>query len=694
MRRDIKRRIRRYAIATVIAAAPAAVLCAYVTNLLVPTEPVPRQVSYEYIPTAVINESNETIGIADSDIYGLSLPNGQMDTAMIDKHLTEMQKLGVNTVRVLIPWADIQPVPPGQFPTPEWEESMWTRSQYIIDKASSLGMGVLGVLNTTPAWGDDPDEPGYGIYTPPDPDLYAAWAATVAERFQGKVSAYEIWNEPNYAAYWTAGPDPAHYTEILKAAYAAIKGVDDEALVVAGVLGTVQNSGVTMNPVSFIEQMYANDAKGFFDALSIHPYNYQVKFSQGLDPTNQWQTPLEQLIAIRQLMLANGDEELKIWATEYGLSTTITDEATQAAWVKDFLDTWKDLDYTGPAFLYTLRDRLNTTTEEGSMGIFRYDWGRKLVADVICQATGACEDPGEEPGENPPNPGEALAQAIQAIVQQLYTVVAQAFTQLANQIVSAITEALSNLFSAVNPAPAIADVPTEARLAIASAVTTATAEVTGEETPVDALNTAPAGEPAPDAGEAEVPQPEVTEPEVTEPVLTEPEVTEPEVTEPEVTQPEVTEPEVTEPEVTEPEVTEEPEATETEDPVVDEADEPLTSDEPETSDEPKDESDSRDDNESPSGGDAKADDDASESDGPGNADANGSTGNNGGAGANGSGGGAGSGSGAGSAGGAGSGGIGGSDGGGGSGGSDGGGSGGSDNVGYLEPGHGYVISAA
>jgi polysaccharide biosynthesis protein PslG len=37
-------------------------------------------------------------------------------------------------------------------------------------------------------------------------------------------------------------------------------------------------------------------------------------------------------------MLNNGDEALKIWATEYGLSTTIKDEATQAEWVREFLD--------------------------------------------------------------------------------------------------------------------------------------------------------------------------------------------------------------------------------------------------------------------------------------------------------------------------------------------------------------------
>ncbi|ODQ92016.1 hypothetical protein BHQ18_04010 [Mycolicibacterium flavescens] len=472
-------------------------LCAYVTNLLVPTEPLPRPVSYSYVPAAVIENSNDTIGIADSDIYGLTTPDGGIDYDAIDRHLEEMQKLGVNTVRVLIPWADIQPVPPGTLP-PDWEESLWNRSDYIINAAHERGMAVLGVLNTTPNWGDDPNEPGFGIYTPPDPELYAAWAATVAEEYKGMVSAYEIWNEPNYVAYWTAGPDPEHYTEILKAAYEAIKDVDAEALVVAGVLGTVQDSSLTMNPVTFVERMYAAGAKGFFDALSIHPYNNEIKFSDGLDPDNLWQTPVEQLIAIRQQMIDNGDDALKIWATEYGLSTYIKDQETQAAWVKDFLDYWGAQDYTGPAFLFTLRDRLNDISEEGTMGIFTYEWGRKLVADVIeCATTGRkCA---VEPDPDPVDPITGLVQAIAAVLQQVYNVVAQTVTQLANAVVNLVADALRNLFGGLtNPATATLDVPAETRIALADAVTVAAEDVTGEPlSSVEALDN-PVAEEAPE----------------------------------------------------------------------------------------------------------------------------------------------------------------------------------------------------
>ena len=43
-------------------------------------------------------------------------------------------------------------------------------------------------------------------------------------------------------------------------------------------LGAVTSwMGVTMDARTFVETMYANDAQGFFDALSIHPYQYTTQ---------------------------------------------------------------------------------------------------------------------------------------------------------------------------------------------------------------------------------------------------------------------------------------------------------------------------------------------------------------------------------------------------------------------------------
>jgi polysaccharide biosynthesis protein PslG len=87
-------------------------------------------------------------------------------------------------------------------------------------------------------------------------------AGLAAQRYAGKVGAYEIWNEPNAAPYYGPQPDPAGYTELLKAAYPAIKAADPDATVIGGVVGsTVTYENYTLNPVTFVDEMYQNGAQ-------------------------------------------------------------------------------------------------------------------------------------------------------------------------------------------------------------------------------------------------------------------------------------------------------------------------------------------------------------------------------------------------------------------------------------------------
>ena len=80
-----------------------------------------------------------------------------------------------------------------------------------------------------------------------------------------------------------------------------------------------------MNAPTFVQRMYAAGAHGYFDALSYHPTVplHTTPFSQ-----EQTLIHLEQVAAIRSLMVANGDGARQVWATEYGLPTSSVSEAT------------------------------------------------------------------------------------------------------------------------------------------------------------------------------------------------------------------------------------------------------------------------------------------------------------------------------------------------------------------------------
>jgi polysaccharide biosynthesis protein PslG len=328
----------------------------------------PRPVPY--LLSAAITDSNTTVGFADSDIIGMS-------TADINKTLDEMQSLGVQNVRILIPWNNIEPV------QGYWN---WSTIDTLVNAAASRNMGILGVLNSTPAWAVPAGSPA--IATPPASDAqYAQFASAVAQRYAGKVSAYEVWNEPNSALFWNPSPDPAAYTKLLQAAYPAIKAADPNATVVGGVVTWVTDTpGLAINAATYVQDMYNDGAKGYFDALSFHPYQYQVPFGNGTPYGPS--APINQLAAIHQEMVAAGDGSKQIWATEYGEPTSVVDNNTQASFISNFMNSWSSFSYTGPMFIYTTRDRnTGSTSDQDTLGVFQTDWTPKPAANVIAQWT-------------------------------------------------------------------------------------------------------------------------------------------------------------------------------------------------------------------------------------------------------------------------------------------------------------------
>ncbi|MEZ0052775.1 hypothetical protein ABIA30_003797 [Mycobacterium sp. MAA66] len=359
MRRYVRRLVLQRMVVVVIGAMALAVMCASTDPRL-----LAGAHDFKVLPTASIVDSPDTVGLADSNLLRLQTH------ADIDKELDMMQSIGIQDIRVGLYWAEIEPAQ-GVY--------NWSNADYIIDQANKRGMGVLATLNETPAWAGP-----VGSGTPSTTD-YAAYAQTVAERYKGKISAMEVWNEPN-ANFFLNPVSPSNYTALLKAAYAAIKSVDSSITVIGGVLGSGRTLGnATMNPVTFLQGMYEAGAQGYFDALSFHPYDYTLMFSQQQD---QVASPLRQLENMRLLMEAYGDGAKKIWASEYGLPTATSSDGVsqqqQADYLKDFLNSWGQQAGTGPIFVYSTRD-LNTGDgqDADNFGIWQTDWTAKPAVQVI-----------------------------------------------------------------------------------------------------------------------------------------------------------------------------------------------------------------------------------------------------------------------------------------------------------------------
>ena len=174
----------------------------------------------------------------------------------------------------------------------------------------------------------------------------------------------------------------------------------------------VDFGNVTINPVRFLDEMYDAGAKDFFDALSFHPYHYSLKFSEGVTLAN---SPVDQVIDMRQVMVANGDSAKKIWCTEYGQPTSKVSEADQAAFIKDILTKWQEMPYTGPFLIYTTRDRQTGSTDvQDTLGVYRTDWTGKPASQTILFAPGKSVEFTRFATQTDPQWGEVLSPVFRA----------------------------------------------------------------------------------------------------------------------------------------------------------------------------------------------------------------------------------------------------------------------------------------
>jgi hypothetical protein len=212
-----------------------------------------------------------------------------------------MAAAGVKWVRIDMGWASLQ----GARDTySQWYVDMVDRT---VDAARARGIRVLGTLWMTPSWANG----GAGAIAPPTNAAdYATALGWAAKHWQGRVDAWEVWNEPNLSSFW--GGTTAQYVQLLKAAYPAVKANDPGALVVLG--------GPSENDTSWLASAYAAGMRGSFDVLSTHPYMGMADAPpEQPDDGSIW--TISHVAAVHNMMVANGDGSKPIWFTEFGWSS-------------------------------------------------------------------------------------------------------------------------------------------------------------------------------------------------------------------------------------------------------------------------------------------------------------------------------------------------------------------------------------
>jgi polysaccharide biosynthesis protein PslG len=314
--------------------------------------------------------------VAPDGGYGFAVgaPQVWMTPEDANRELDAVAETGAQWLRVHIDWHFIEPVR-GQF--------NWSYADRWINGARDRGLKILGLIVNTPDWARAPDAP---LYAPAE-NLgdFGDFVTAVVKRYQKRITDWEIWNEPNLPRFMGfVDVRPRRYVDLLKTAYPAVKAIQPHGNVIAA--GLSPALGVDAPP-NFVNDMYIAGAKGFFDALAMHPYVYPGGIAA--DPSNSW----SDVARVHDVMTVHGDGDKKIWMTELGAPTsTTTDEGVspkeQAKQIVDVLAGLKGAGYSGPGFIYSIRDTdtSNQDDVQDNFGaLLTSDWQPKYSAAVLAK---------------------------------------------------------------------------------------------------------------------------------------------------------------------------------------------------------------------------------------------------------------------------------------------------------------------
>ncbi len=255
-------------------------------------------------------------------VYGWNVSTRGDDTGGEHNDMTvdAVIESGFSWVRFQIEWSSFEPNPDAWAPLP---------TDRVVEAFSDAGIGILIAVTDAPEWAIDPT----GEHFLTDYAEFEQLMAFLAQRYSGRVQAWEIWNEQNLAALVGGTVRPEEYLELLKAGYTGVKSGDPNALVAFGGLTPtgVNDPSIAVDDLVYLDQMYqlANgEVVNYFDILAVHvngtnnPPDTMWPDNPGpgdwSDHESFYFRRTEQLY---EVLLRNGDSAKPIWITEFGWTT-------------------------------------------------------------------------------------------------------------------------------------------------------------------------------------------------------------------------------------------------------------------------------------------------------------------------------------------------------------------------------------
>lgn len=238
------------------------------------------------------------------------------DKRIASLHLAYMQLMVFSHVKEIFAWEDIQPEP---------DQWVFARADEVVNEVESKGLKLVARLSETPYWAHSVqvDEREVVDAPPDDPADFGAYCGTLAERYKGRIAAYQVWNEPNLAREWGgAPPDAAGYTALLKACAEAIRAADPDAIIISAGLSPTGTYDDRAHPDDvYLNELYDAGFQQYADVIGLHAPGYSPPTMSLEDAEREgrarWAT-FRHIEDMRRIMVERRDAARQIAILEFG----------------------------------------------------------------------------------------------------------------------------------------------------------------------------------------------------------------------------------------------------------------------------------------------------------------------------------------------------------------------------------------
>jgi len=230
-------------------------------------------------------ESMQGVGDAADSPLGMNTHMEREATPHLEYNMRMLSLCGVKWVRAWWGWGMAEKQP-GQFD--------WTEYDRQLETVRGAGMEIMPILlRYYPEYEQEwAGETRRIQLRPHDLNQWASFVRTTAERYRGRVKAWEVWNEPTYTM------DADYYAQLLKATWDSIRAVDPDVTVV----------GFGGSSPAYVRGALQAGAAGSFDVIADHSY------SQLTQPFHR----MANLAAEFTAVTARFNVPNRIWHTEQG----------------------------------------------------------------------------------------------------------------------------------------------------------------------------------------------------------------------------------------------------------------------------------------------------------------------------------------------------------------------------------------